>query len=102
MFKNKVLISLFSALVFVFPLIYQPYHDVVHHGEYHKHHDGISTTAEKCLVYEYQFASFDVPEQLSVQIQEIEIHSTQNTFYNSITFSEKVFHSASRAPPTIS
>jgi len=102
MLKKKSIIVFLSTLVFIFPLIYQPMHVVLHHGEHHEHKEGLSTTPYKCLAYEYQFATYDLPEQLIVEVNEIEIHSTQNSFYKDFSISEKVLNTASRAPPALS
>jgi len=100
--KKKSIISLISTLVFIFPLIYQPIHVVLHHNEHHTHKDGLNTTVEKCLAYEYQFATYDLPEKIVFLPNNINIHSTLNSHYNKIVFSTTLFLSGSRAPPTFS
>ena len=102
MLKNKTIISLFSALVFIFPLIYQPLHVVLDHSEHHEHNEGISTSEEKCLAYEYHFASFDLPEEMHLNLEKQSHNSVLNTFYNNLKFNSETSPSSSRAPPTLS
>ncbi len=100
MFKNKNLISLIYTLVFIFPLMYQPYHDVMHHGDYHEHQYGINSSQEKCLVYEYSFASFDIPQQINFESLSPSYYSALNTVYNEVELNLNIFFKTSRAPPT--
>ena len=102
MLRNKTIISLFSTLVFIFPLIYQPLHVVLHHGDHHEHNEGISAKEEKCLAYEYHFASFDLPEQIHLSLEKSSRNSKSNSFYKKSELGIKVVYSSSRAPPTFS
>ena len=99
MFRNKTIISFISTLVFIFPLIYQPIHVVLHHGEHHEHNDGISSSEEKCLAYEYHFASFDIPEQINFIVEKIDVFDNLNSSYNYLVLDISLFHTSSRAPP---
>jgi len=89
-----------SVLVFVFPLIYQPYHDVMHHGDYHEHHEGLSTSQEKCLVYEYHFTSFDLPSQINFEANTTLHYTALNSFYKKTDLELNLTFKATRAPPT--
>jgi len=100
MLKKEGIISLIFFLVFVFPLTYQPFHDVVHHGDYHEHHNGLSTSDEKCLVYEYHFASFDIPSQINFETNTTLNFTVSNSFYNKIELELNPTYKATRAPPT--
>ena len=102
MLKNKTIISLFSALVFIFPLIYQPLHVVLHHGEHHDHSYGFSSSEEKCLAYEYHFATFDIPEEIHLNLKNQDYFSVLNSFYNNSELNIDFVSSESRAPPTFS
>jgi len=99
MLSKKFLISVISTLVFAFPLIYQPLHDVEHHSDYHEHHDGLSTSKEKCLVYEYQFAHFDLPTEIFIIANPFIQESTSYFEYTSPVYSIAFYSNSSRAPP---
>jgi hypothetical protein len=101
MFKKKIVISLSLMLVFIFPLMYQPYHTIAHHGDFHEHHDGISSSQEKCLVYEYHFASFDLPSEINFEPFAISHLTDLNSFYKEVKFNQNIFFKATRAPPTL-
>ena len=83
----------------MFPLIYQPIHVVLHHGEHHEHNDGISTSEEKCLAYEYHFATFDIPEQINFIVKKDYAFVNLNSSYNNLAVDIHLFHTSSRAPP---
>ena len=102
MLNKKTIISLFSVLVFIFPLIYQPLHVVLYHSEHHEYNEGISANEEKCLAYEYHFASFDLPEVTHLNLEKQRHNSILNTFYNSSKLGFETSKSSSRAPPTYS
>ena len=102
MLNKKTIISLFSALVFIFPLMYQPIHVVIYHSEHHEHNKGISTSEEKCLAYEYHFASFDLPEEMHLNLEKQSHNSTLNSFYINSKLDLKISLSSSRAPPIFS
>ena len=102
MLKKKTIISLFSTLVFIFPLIYQPLHVVLHHGDHYDHSDGLSTSEEKCLAYEYHFATFYIPGEIHLDLKNQDYFSILNSFYSNSVESQKIVSSPSRAPPIFS
>jgi len=102
MLKNTLYISILFTLVFIFPLTYQPLHVILHHNKHHKHNEGISTKKEKCLAYEYHFATFDLPEEIHFNLEKLNHNSVLNTFYKNTIFNIRILPSSSRAPPVFS
>jgi hypothetical protein len=72
----------------------------MHHGDYHEHHEGLSTSQEKCLVYEYHFTSFDLPSQINFESNTTLHFTALNSFYKKTDLELNLTFKATRAPPT--
>lgn len=81
--KSRIHIALLLVMVFVFPIVIQPWHVMNHHSEYffsdeaeHHHHccaheihfeneslpQQLDQSVENCPVCEYEFATFSLPQ----------------------------------------
>jgi|LGVD01.1.fsa_nt_gb hypothetical protein len=84
-------------------MIYQPLHVVLHHGDYHEHNTKgeltLSHSQEKCLAYEYQFASFDLPNEIGFESLNLAANTILISIYDSIEYTFEVNNSSPRAPP---
>lgn len=98
---------------FLFPIIYQPFHQVHHHDHDHDqiepscehHHDQVAESAyichspEHCLICEYEFVTLDLPclaELVLVSIQDCE----QKTYTSCGQVYKSAYSQQSpRAPP---
>jgi len=84
-------------------MIYQPIHVVIHHGEYHEHGNygerNLSQDHDKCLTYEYQIASFDLPEKNHFEVLKFTPRSALSTLNSRTYYGMRVNNSSPRAPP---
>ena len=102
LWTKKNIITYISLLIFIFPLIYQPLHVTLHHSVFHSHHDnnnGDLSTNENCLVYEYQFASFDLPNETFVESPFIDKPLQHIPLYKESAFKKHLCNLSARAPP---